>query len=518
MRLRFKRKARGSGIRYSTQVAADVRAQIISGGLAPGVEVVVDSPFKGEFNASTFTARHAVEALHAEGWLRWQRRKPSEVLRGRRKQNPFVAPPPPVFEAALCFDPVGDHWYELLEAPDEVIPPADVRQALGLADDGVAVLRKRRLWRRKDPMELNWSYYPAEVARGTELAERRKMRGGAVGAFERLGYQPHRCVDQLLARMATTDELELLKLPHEMPVLRTFRVTSDAGGHPLEVSVLVKPARACVMEYPVFVAQPPIAPPPIAQGVQMSDRFDEHEGPDPAEAALLGADGPTDEAPWVRQDVPSEAPSAEEQPAPDPEPSHSRWAFEQPDPIDRTPPGDPLPPARKPLIRDSTRRTVFSYGEEGFATWEDVERQRRAFDSLTVRYEEDPEAFAERLKGVEVLVWDRRYVLDGLPVALATSYVPRTLADAAAGKDLSDRHPTWISARLVDLVRGAAWHQEDVTARLGTDRELELLALPSDRWVTEIVRVGFDHDASVIEVKRVITEAGAYTHRYNVRA
>ncbi|MCG5443577.1 hypothetical protein NIE79_001390 [Micromonospora sp. NIE79] len=40
--------------------------------------------------------------------------------------------------------------------------------------------------------------------------------------------------------MPTTQELELLSLPPQVPVIRQFRVVRSVHGQPVEVSVLIK--------------------------------------------------------------------------------------------------------------------------------------------------------------------------------------------------------------------------------------------------------------------------------------
>jgi hypothetical protein len=50
-------------------------------------------------------------------------------------------------------------------------------------------LRRRPLLSDGEPFELATSYYPLEIARGTELTAPGKIRGGAVALLKSLGYR-----------------------------------------------------------------------------------------------------------------------------------------------------------------------------------------------------------------------------------------------------------------------------------------------------------------------------------------
>ena len=92
---------------------------------------------------------------------------------------------------------------------------------------------------RGAPVELDLSYYPAEIAAGTELAGHRKIRGGAPRVLADLGYPQRYFTDRVSARMSTTEEAGLLDLP-DVPVIRQFRVIYSDDERPVEVSVLIK--------------------------------------------------------------------------------------------------------------------------------------------------------------------------------------------------------------------------------------------------------------------------------------
>lgn len=103
-------------------------------------------------------------------------------------------------------------------------PPADVRTALGLPSDGLALLPSQILSIDDEPVELVTSYYPLDVARGTALMDRRKIRGGTPVLLAALGHQPRLSVDRVSARIPTQEQYQALNLPGSLPLLRTLRV------------------------------------------------------------------------------------------------------------------------------------------------------------------------------------------------------------------------------------------------------------------------------------------------------
>jgi GntR family transcriptional regulator len=64
-----------------------------------------------------------------------------------------------------------------------------------------------------------------------------------------MGYLPREQEDEVAARMATTEEYELLQIPGDIPVIEVFRVVYSDDRRPIEVTVLVKPGHLYKMGY-----------------------------------------------------------------------------------------------------------------------------------------------------------------------------------------------------------------------------------------------------------------------------
>ena len=120
----------------------------------------------------------------------------------------------------------------------EVVPPADVAEALRLASGERAVVRRRTMHLDGRSFELTDSYYPLSIAAGTPLAEPRKVRGGAPTVLAELGKRPHRVREDVSTRPAADQERELLELVDGQWVLILFRTTTAEDGTPIEVSVM----------------------------------------------------------------------------------------------------------------------------------------------------------------------------------------------------------------------------------------------------------------------------------------
>ena len=184
------------------------------------------------FGTTPATIQRAQDLLKEQGYLAGIRGKGVFV----RHRKPFV-----VGDKAY-FDPNStDYSYRVLRVGRER-PPADAAELLGLPSGGVAALRYRLMRHFGDPVELSWSYYPLDLAAGTDLESPLQIRGGAPRVLAEAGEPEHEVVDRLSARMATSEEVRELRLPAEVPILRTLRVIFSESGRPVEASVLVQGA------------------------------------------------------------------------------------------------------------------------------------------------------------------------------------------------------------------------------------------------------------------------------------
>ncbi|MEU6509099.1 GntR family transcriptional regulator [Streptomyces sp. NPDC046942] len=236
------------------RIAADLRDEIMSGDLAPGASLPSTAQLKARFDASNATIQKALQVLKDER-LVVGRAGASVTVREHRQRTvrpaSYMAPAEPgqpyrwLSEAAKS----GSQAHSTLLDVTEVRPPADVAAALNIAVGGTALLRHQVLSVDGEPAELVKSYYPVDIARGTAIAEKRKIRGGTPTLLTELGFPPRLSVDRVSARVPTQEQHQTLSLPSDLPVLRTLRVVYSDGDRPIEATVMVKAGHLYELQY-----------------------------------------------------------------------------------------------------------------------------------------------------------------------------------------------------------------------------------------------------------------------------
>ncbi len=141
-------------------------------------------------------------------------------------------------------------------------------------------------------------------------------------------------------------------------------------------------------------------------------------------------------------------------------------------------------------------------------------------DSIRVHEEPAPADAAERLKietGSPVIVRDRRYLANGEPVEIATSYIPVDLARGTAIVE-NDSGPGGIYARLEESGHPLDRFVEEVAARMPTPTERRALQLPPGVPVLTVVRTAYDTAGMAVEVCDTVKAAYAYVLEYDFPA
>jgi len=232
----------GAGAPAYLRVATELRRRIEAGEIKPGEALPSVTAIMSEYDTSNTTAQAAIRILKASGLVEAQRGKGVYVRRVHRtisRSENYTSPPP---------DGEGANYRgksERLEIA-EVVPPDDVAEKLGIDEDARAVRRSRVVTEKVDgsekrkPVEIVLSYFPVEIARGTELDNGKPIPGGTLAALKRMGYPPRNpAVEWVDARMPTESEAQILSLPPGTPVLRLLRLTCTDGSRPIEVLDMV---------------------------------------------------------------------------------------------------------------------------------------------------------------------------------------------------------------------------------------------------------------------------------------
>lgn len=237
------------------KIAAEVRRQITRGDLAPGKKLGSTAELMEQYGGvANTTIQKALQMLKAEGLLegvpgkgvfvRQHAQQPIEPITFMKPAEP--GEPYPWMTEAAKRQQVGR--VQLLDVA-VVRPPKEVAVALELEDGEQAVLRKQILFLDDEPTELTRSYYPLGLAEGTQMLEKKRIRGGTPALLDSLGFPPREFVDELSSEIPTEEEVTALELPKDMPVLVAFRVVYSDDRRPIEVTLMTKAAHRYRMRY-----------------------------------------------------------------------------------------------------------------------------------------------------------------------------------------------------------------------------------------------------------------------------
>ncbi|MFE3204933.1 GntR family transcriptional regulator [Embleya sp. NPDC059237] len=175
----------------------------------------------------------------------------------------------------------------------------------------------------------------------------------------------------------------------------------------------------------------------------------------------------------------------------------------------------------RPIRRRGIQRLARERWGSGLSVWADESEDRElVVEHLGVGEEPVPEAVAPLLgvePGAPVLVRRRRFVLDGKPVLVSTSYLPAELV-AGSAITRADTGPGGTYARLAELGAAPVRFREQVRARMPTRDEAERLALAAGVPVVLVCRTAFAADRRVVEVNGMVMDAGSYILEYDFDA
>ena len=179
----------------------------------------------------------------------------------------------------------------------------------------------------------------------------------------------------------------------------------------------------------------------------------------------------------------------------------------------------PSPPVRR-LASDRFARRHRHAGKAAFLAQLETEGREPTVEMLHLGRGKAPPDVAARLgldAGAAVLIRHRRYLADGEPLELATSYVPWGLANGTAMTH-KNSGPGGIYARIEELGHRLDHFTEDVSARMPTPNETRSLRLGPGVPVFHLVRTAYDTDNQPVEVCDTVMAADRYILDYELPA
>lgn len=249
------------------QIANDLRTQILAGTLEAGAELPSENELARRYECVRATATRALDQLRSEGLISSAQGKKS-VVRARPqifytatgenfRQRQGTGKPNDIAEA----EAQGYTGKNDLLFVGSVPAPTEVAERLGVEPDSLVTLRFMLNRANDEPMKLSRGYYKQDLARGTPLAESRKIQGGVAtlleaedGPFRRT---IARFVEDIELRMPRPDEMEQLLIPPGVPVARILRTLYDPSGEALEVLDSLLPGDRYLLRYVIAIPDKP---------------------------------------------------------------------------------------------------------------------------------------------------------------------------------------------------------------------------------------------------------------------
>jgi GntR family transcriptional regulator len=237
------------------QIADQLRADIYAHTLAPGDRLPSERELVERYGTAHQTVRQAISLLKAEG-----------LVIGRPGRGVFVRERPPLLhrlDASRRF--ITQARSQQLSAEARLLDvrflpaPMDVATHLGLPEGAQALVRRYLLLLDGEPVQLADSYFPAELAERSVIADPDNITPGRIDADlkQRFGLEPARFLDELTVRMPTAEETRSLRLPPGTPVASLLRTYHDRTGRPFEVVQFVFAGDKHVL---VYEGQPSTSP------------------------------------------------------------------------------------------------------------------------------------------------------------------------------------------------------------------------------------------------------------------
>jgi GntR family transcriptional regulator len=173
---------------------------------------------------------------------------------------------------------------------------------------------------------------------------------------------------------------------------------------------------------------------------------------------------------------------------------------------------------------------IFRAGSDRFARWR-REANQAGFFADTAAAGREPQievrvfrqaasaAIAVRLglpKRARVLVRERRMLADGVPLQLATSYVPIDLVDQAPAIAKPNSGPGGIYMRMEEAGHPIVRFAEQVSARMPTPEEARALQLGPGTPVLQVQRTTYSEGDRAIETVDMVLAANRYELGYDI--
>lgn len=177
------------------------------------------------------------------------------------------------------------------------------------------------------------------------------------------------------------------------------------------------------------------------------------------------------------------------------------------------------PPVRR-LASDRFARRHREQGKSAFLAETEAAGQTANVDQVRVTNEAATPELAQRLHmkaDDRIIRRSRRYLADGVPVEIATSYIPESIAHGTAITEVNSG-PGGIYARIEETGHELGHFTEEVSARMPTPDERKVLQIGAGVPVITLLRTAYDVNDVPVEVCDTVKVSHAYVLEYDVPA
>jgi DNA-binding GntR family transcriptional regulator len=236
------------------QLAETLRQRIVDGEYPVGTKIPSEAKLTAESGASRTTVRQALITLQNQGLLRAE----SGVGYFVRKPAHFSYRPQDDFQRRTFITGADSFTQAVAKDGREssqridvamVAAPDDVRRRMGL-DVGEFVVRRNRLrFIDGEAHQLNVSYYPRDVAEGTEIMTPQDITRGANQVLADRGHAQVEAFDEIWIRMPYPDETDSLRILPGTPVAEHIITGFTAEGRVVRMVRVVLPGDRNVITF-----------------------------------------------------------------------------------------------------------------------------------------------------------------------------------------------------------------------------------------------------------------------------
>lgn len=253
------------------QIAEDLRAQIESGEVSPGQQLMTEIELRERYDASRNTVRDAIKWLIALGLVETRPGQGTFVVEAR---DPFVTTLTGDASTGVGGDEGAIYRSEVSarnRKPDTSPVQVEIQRATGeiaerlrIPDLAEVISRHERRFIDGTPWSMQTSFYPSSFAeRGANLLRSAgNIEQGTVQyladtlGLKQVGYQ-----DWISSRVPNATEVDFFKLPPDgrVQMYEVFRTAFDGNGAPMRLTVTVFPTDR--NQFIVNVGEVPDPPP-----------------------------------------------------------------------------------------------------------------------------------------------------------------------------------------------------------------------------------------------------------------